>query len=53
MFLKVIFVLDAYKIYSFIQLSSLDKKSYVWVLDNIWLKFVGYKATYKWYAISG
>ena len=52
---KYIFVSDAHKVYSFIQLSSLDKKSYVWVLNNIWLKFLGlgYKATYKWFAISG
>ena len=50
---KVIFVSDAHKVYSFIQWSSLDKKSYIWVLNNIWLKFVGCKATYKWCAISG
>ena len=48
---KVIFVSDAHKVYSFIQLLSLDKKSYVSVLNNIWLKFVGYNATYKWCAI--
>ena len=49
---KVIFVADAHKVYSFMKSSSLDKKSYVWVLNNIWLKLVGYKATYKWCAIS-